>query len=197
MLHDTIARIEQLFMDHGEQPYEGARRESVSATAHALQCAQLAEWAHADHHQVAAAFLHDIGHFLAAEAVARDDHLDDAHEALALPLLARCFGPAVTEPIRLHVQAKRYLVSVDAAYFLGLSPASVHSLQLQGGPMSKAESQAFERLPFAREAVQLRRWDDLAKVPGHATPPLDYYLALLQDLATEASSSEGAPLAAA
>jgi predicted HD phosphohydrolase len=103
----------------------------------------------------------------------------------------------VTEPIRLHVQAKRYLVSVDAAYFLGLSPASVHSLQLQGGPMSKAESQAFERLPFAREAVQLRRWDDLAKVPGHATPPLDYYLALLQDLATEASSSEGAPLAAA
>lgn len=186
--HDTLARIEQLFRNHGEQPYEGARRESVSATAHALQCAQLAEWAHADHALVAAAFLHDVGHFLAAEAVARNDFLDDAHEELALPLLARCFGAEVVEPIRLHVEAKRYLVSVDAEYFVGLSPASVHSLGLQGGPMSRAECEAFERLPHAREAVQLRRWDDLAKTPGRRTPSLDYYLALLRDVAQPRSA---------
>ena len=141
---DTIARIEQLFIDFGEQPYEGARAESVTALAHALQCAQLAEWAHAEPALVAAAFLHDVGHFLAAEAVARNDHLDDEHEALALPLLARSFGPAVTEPIRLHVQAKRYLVSMDADYFLGLSPASVHSLALQGGTLSREECAAFD-----------------------------------------------------
>lgn len=179
---DTLARIEQLFLTYGEQPYEGARAESVSATAHALQCAQLAEWAHADHHLVAAAFLHDVGHFLAADAVARNDAVDDVHEALAVPLLASSFGPEVVEPIRLHVEAKRYLVSVDAEYFVGLSPASVHSLGLQGGPMSRAECDAFAQRPHARAAVQLRRWDDLAKTPGRRTPPLAYYLALLEDL---------------
>lgn len=186
--HDTLARIEQLFADFGEQPYEGARAESVSATAHALQCAQLAEWAHADQHLVAAAFLHDVGHFLAAEAVGRNDRLDDVHEQLAVPLLASSFGPEVVEPIRLHVEAKRYLVSVDAEYFVGLSPASVHSLGLQGGPMSRQACEAFEQLPHARAAVQLRRWDDMAKTPGRATPPLAYYLALLNDLAQPRSA---------
>lgn len=194
---DTIARIEQLFIDFGEQPYEGARAESVSALAHALQCAQLAEWAHAEPALVAAAFLHDVGHFLAAEAVARNDHLDDEHEALALPLLARSFGPAVTEPIRLHVQAKRYLVSMDADYFLGLSPASVHSLALQGGTLSPAECAAFEALPHARDAVALRRWDDLAKTPGRPTPSLDYYLTLLRDVAQESAGPVASRPAAA
>jgi phosphonate degradation associated HDIG domain protein len=182
----TLDRIEQLFREHGEAPYEGARRESVSATAHALQCAQLAEWAHADHELVVAAFLHDVGHFLAAEAVARNDHLDDAHELLAVSLLGPHFGPGVVEPIRLHVEAKRYLVSVDAEYFTGLSSASVHSLGLQGGPMTREQCAAFEAKPHAREAIQLRRWDDMAKTPGRTTPPLAYYLALLREVGAHA-----------
>lgn len=179
---DIVERIEQLFSRHGHVPYEGARREPVSALAHALQCAQLAEWAHADESLVAAAFLHDVGHFLAAEAVARDDHVDDRHEELVVPFLAAGFDAAVTEPVRLHVQAKRFLVRVDADYARSLSPASVHSLALQGGPMRDDEMERFEDLPFAREAVLLRRWDDLAKEPGRRTPSIDWYLALLEDV---------------
>ena len=175
-----IERIEALFLQHGAQAYEGARRENVSALAHALQCAQLAEWAHADASLVAAAFLHDIGHFIVVDPYA--DDLDDVHELRAVPFLAEGFSASVVEPVRLHVQAKRYLVATDASYAATLSPASQHSLALQGGPMCGDELRFFEDLPFARQAMQLRRWDDLAKVPGKATPPLAYYLALLEEV---------------
>jgi len=179
---DIVERIEQLFVRHGHVPYEGARREAVSALEHALQCAQLAEWANAEEPLVAAAFLHDVGHFLAAEGVANDDHVDDRHEELVIPFLAGGFDAAVTEPVRLHVQAKRFLVRVDEHYARSLSPASVHSLALQGGPMRDDEIDRFEALPFAREAVMLRRWDDQAKTPGRRTPSIDWYLALLEDV---------------
>ncbi|MGY4827050.1 HD domain-containing protein [Sphaerotilaceae bacterium SBD11-9] len=186
----TIADIEALFAAHGERAYDDSRREPVTATQHALQCAQLAEWAHADDALVAAAFLHDIGHFVSA---VEGDHADDAHEETALPHLQGRFGPEVLEPIRLHVAAKRYLVVTDATYLAGLSPASVHSLALQGGPMSPDEVRAFEATPHAMDAVQLRRWDDLAKVPGQTTPTLGYYLALLDGL--QRSRAEGGTLA--
>ena len=179
---DILARIEQLFGQHGHKAYEDHRQEPVSALAHALQCAQLAEWAHADAPLVAAALLHDIGHLLAADEVTRAPDADDAHEVLAIPFLATGFGSAVTDPVRLHGQAKRFLVRVDQHYARQLSPASQHSLGLQGGPMDDEEIAAFEAQPFARDAVQLRRWDDLAKQPGRQTPPLSYYLALLDDL---------------
>ena len=178
---DAVETIEHLFHVHGASAYEGARRESVSALAHALQCAQLAEWAGADPPLVAAALLHDIGHFIGG---GRDgDEADDVHEARAVPFLAGAFGPEVFEPVRLHVQAKRYLVAVDPRYAAALSPASVHSLQLQGGTMNAKERQWFEAKPFAQHAVALRRWDDLAKEVGKKTPPLDYYLALLEEQA--------------
>jgi len=175
-----IERIDALFAQHGAQAYDGARREPVSALQHALQCAQLAEWAHADHTLVAAALLHDLGHFLDVRPEAHD--VDDVHEYRALPLLAEGFGPAVIEPIRLHVQAKRYLVAADRGYGATLTPASMHSLALQGGPMSRDEQRYFEALPFAQQAIALRRWDDLAKEPGKPTPPLAYYLTLLDEV---------------
>ncbi len=177
----VVARIASLFLRHGERCYDDSRREPVTALQHALQCAQLAEWAHADDTLVAAALLHDIGHFVVPPDLDVDRD-DDQHELHALPLLSEAFGPEVVEPIRLHVAAKRYLVATDAAYFSGLSAASVHSLGVQGGAMSRAEVSTFEATPYAGAAVQLRRWDDLAKVPGQATPPLGYYLALLADL---------------
>jgi phosphonate degradation associated HDIG domain protein len=182
MTPTPLDRIARLFADHGDVPYEGARREAVSATEHALQCAQLAEWALAEPELVAAAFLHDIGHFLAADAAARSDAVDDRHEALAVPFLERTFGPALVEPVRLHVEAKRYLVRIDDDYARQLSPASVHSLALQGGPMSDAEMRRFAALPFAEDAVRLRRWDDLAKTPGRPVPPVGHYLSLLESL---------------
>lgn len=177
---DTIARIGQLFVAHGARRYEGVRSESVTALAHALQCAQLAESAEARPSLVAAAFLHDIGHFLPGRAGACDiDDIDDTHELRALPFLNRCFGREVTEPIRLHVPAKRYLVAVDGKYFASLSAASVHSLGLQGGAMTQDEARLFEALPYATDAIALRRWDDLAKEAGRATLAMTHYLTLL------------------
>ena len=177
---DVIDQIEALFATHGGRPYEGRRREPVTALQHALQCAQLAEWAQAGPSLIAAALLHDIGHFI--EAPMLSDAMDDVHEMRAVPFLSRAFGPAVVEPVRLHVQAKRYLVATDLQYLGNLSAASVHTLHLQGGPMCRDEALLFEELPYAVEAVALRRWDDLAKKPGGRTRRLDHYLPLLREV---------------
>ena len=178
---DVIDDIGLLLRLHGDRPYDGLRHESVTELEHALQCAQLAEWSQVDNTLVAAALLHDIGHFAAA---ATGDNIDDEHELRAATLLSGVFPAAVIEPVRLHVQAKRYLVATDAKYLAGLSSASVHSLGLQGGAMSRAECQRFEATLHAEEAVVLRRWDDSAKIPGRKTPPLGYYLQLLRECYT-------------
>ena len=134
---------------------------------------------------VIAALLHDIGHLL--EAVPDDlaDWTSDArHEEVGARWLAQRFRPEISEPVRLHVPAKRYLCATDAEYRRQLSTASVHTLKLQGGPMSSEETQAFEREPYYREAVRLRRWDDQGKVAGLKTPPLEAYLDLLNAAAS-------------
>lgn len=182
MPSDILERIDHWFALHGATSYEGQRRESVSALAHALQCAQLAEDARAEPALVAAALLHDVGHFVAIDDVGDREHVDDVHERRGVAALVRDFPPAVIEPIRLHVAAKRYFTAVEPVYFRGLSPASVHSLAQQGGPMSDLEVARFEALPFAGDAVRLRRWDDLAKRPGHETPALAYDLALADEV---------------
>lgn len=164
-----VGRIERLFAQHGSSVYDGARTEPVTALAHALQCARLAQAAGAEPALVAAALLHDVGHFLMPAgndgADAPDDHTDDRHEALGAAWLRLSFPAAVTEPIRLHVDAKRYLVATDPGYAATLSPASVHSLALQGGPMDADERRGFDARPFVRQALQLRRWDEAAKDP--------------------------------
>ena len=173
---DVLDQVVELFHLHGQNAYEGLRNEPVTALEHALQCAQLAERADAPAALVVASLLHDIGHFI--PPARGSDAVDDVHELRALGLLAADFGPDVIEPIRLHVQAKRYLVSVDESYGPALSAASRHTLALQGGAMSPDEMRWFEALPYAAQAVTLRRWDDLAKTPGRATPRLAHYLAL-------------------
>ena len=97
--------------------------------------------------------------------------------------LSQWFGEAVTEPVRLHVAAKRYLCATEPGYFGRLSPESVRTLALQGGPMTAAQAQAFEALPFARHAVAVRRWDDEAKDPAVAPPPFAHFEPLLENLA--------------
>jgi phosphonate degradation associated HDIG domain protein len=192
---DIVQQIEELFDLHGHRRYDGARQEPVSARAHALQCAQLAEWAEAPEPLVVAALLHDIGHFIAPDASV--DAMDDVHELRALGFLASSFGADVVEPIRLHVQAKRYLVAVEPHYLHTLSAASAHTLRLQGGAMSPDERHLFLALPHAGEALGLRRWDDLAKHPARMTPSLDYYLMLVESVRKrpelEARVAIGAP----
>jgi phosphonate degradation associated HDIG domain protein len=157
--------------------------EAVTQLQHALQCAELAEVEDGRPHLIAAALLHDIGHMVDAEGrYASDEHAetDRHHEDKAALFLSRVFGPEVTEPIRLHVPAKRYLVATDQAYADTLSAASVHSLQLQGGPMTADEVAAFEQGPYWDTAVLLRRWDDRGKNPAHRTPPLQHYRPALE-----------------
>lgn len=166
-----------LLRDRGSAQYG---QEAVSQLEHALQCATLAEQAQAPSTLITAALLHDLGHLL--HSLGEDaavQGIDDHHEHRAVPMLRRVFPVAVTEPIRLHVDAKRYLCAVDAAYWQTLSPASKQSLEVQGGIFSPDEAAAFIRQPFAPDATQLRRWDDLAKVPHQPTPTLDHFVPIL------------------
>jgi phosphonate degradation associated HDIG domain protein len=177
---DIVDQLEELFQLHGHRHYEDEREEPVSTLAHALQCAQLAEWASAPDGLVAAALLHDVGHFIAP--LPGSDDIDDVHELRAVGLLRAAFADEVIEPVRLHVAAKRYLVAVEPSYRSTLSRASLHTLALQGGAMSADEVGWFEALPFSAQAVDLRRWDDAAKQPGRRTPPLRYFIELLQSV---------------
>ena len=173
--------------------------EAVTQLDHALQCAALAMNDDADDALIAAALLHDIGHVLELEhSTGRigDLTVDRDHEARGARYLAALFGPDVTAPIALHVRAKRYLCTVDAAYHKGLSQGSVRSLATQGGEMSADELAAFERHPSWHAAVRLRRWDDLGKIQDAdgAIPGLSEYRDMLERLARAAYPRARRPL---
>ena len=155
--------------------------EAVSELEHALQAAALALEEGAPDRLALAALLHDIGHLLHRfpENIA-ELGVDARHEILGATWLAQHFDESITAPVRLHVDAKRYLCAVEPAYLQDLSPASVRSLELQGGPMTAEEVEAFLRTPWAADAVRIRRWDDQAKVPGLAVPDLASWRRLLE-----------------
>lgn len=175
-----LEQIEAMFEAHGAEPQDTHAGEPVSALSHALQCAQLAEWADAPPSLVCAALLHDVGHFVPVATGTAAERLP--HEQRALGVLADGFDEAVLGPIRLHVQAKRYLAATDPRYAERLSSRSRRALTVQGGPMTREQQRRFEQQPHAWGAVQLRRWDDRAKEPGKRTPPLAYYLGVLDDM---------------
>lgn len=176
------AAILGIFQQRGSGAYFGER---VSMSEHALQTAHFAQSAAAPPALIVAALLHDIGHLL--EDVPGDiaAWTEDAHhEQTGSDWLARRFGPEVSEPVRLHVPAKRYLLATNPEYFARLSPASLITLKLQGGPMAAHEVATFESERFYREAVRVRHWDDLGKVAGLKTPGLDHYCTLIESLAS-------------
>jgi gamma-butyrobetaine dioxygenase len=176
-----VDEILELFATKGAAAYHG---EDVSQEEHALQAAELAEREGASDALVVAALLHDVGHLLDGQ----DEDLalrgvDGRHEEAGCAWLERSFGPEVTEPIRLHVAAKRYLCTVEPPYAAGLSPASQLSLEVQGGLMTPAEVAEFESNPYFRDAIRLRHWDDTAKVPGLAVPGPSHYRERLEAVA--------------
>jgi phosphonate degradation associated HDIG domain protein len=178
----TIDEIEYLLLRKGARQYG---REAVSQLDHALQCAHLAEVQGESQPIIAAALLHDVGHLLdkkVADADGPHPNLDDLHQYIAMPFLRGTFSDHVLEPIRLHVDAKRYLCHMDPNYLATLSPASVRSLQLQGGAFDKEQAILFMKNPHAGAAVRLRRYDDLAKVPGARTPSLGHYVEQLRQM---------------
>jgi phosphonate degradation associated HDIG domain protein len=178
----TLEDIAGLFERHGHIEYSG---EGVTQLEHALQTAQLAEREGAPDSLVAAALLHDLGHLLNMQGETPTLRgVDDRHQYFSIPFLRALFPPAVIEPIRLHVDAKRALCAAEAGYYQALSEDSKRSLALQGGIFSPEEMQAFLAKPYASEAMRLRRWDDCAKVGGAATPPLAHYLSVAGRCAT-------------
>ena len=188
-----MQNFEQLidcFHRHGDSQYGG---ECINQREHALQTAWLAEQSGASDTLVAAALLHDVGHLLHhLPDDAPDQGIDDIHEQVGYDYLCSLFPDAVTEPVRLHVDAKRYLCAVDASYYDELSPPSVTSLHLQGGPMNEEEVAKFEANGHFQDAVSLRRWDDLAKDPERQTPPLKHYTEyLIASLTPEARNANG------
>jgi len=177
---DPVERIAELFASEGAAEYLG---EPVTQAAHMLQAAQLAEREGAGDALIAAALLHDVGHFTSAVSGQQlMEGTDNRHSHSGADWLARWFGPEVTEPVRLHVAAKRYLCAVEPGYAGTLSPASVYTLGVQGGPMHGAELDEFAAGPYAQAACRLRRWDDAAKDPDAAVPPFDHFRARLAGL---------------
>lgn len=156
-----ISEIEDLFARWGTNKYD----EQVSQLEHAVQCANFARLADSDDELIVATLLHDIGHLLELERREGNAVLteNDEHESSGAAYLARHFSSAVTAPIALHVEAKRFLCTTEETYFAKLSPGSVRSLEMQGGKMSATEVERFAKHPARDRAVALRRWDELGK----------------------------------
>jgi [1-hydroxy-2-(trimethylamino)ethyl]phosphonate dioxygenase len=175
---NIVAFIADIFERRGGEEYLG---EPVTMAEHMLQGACLAERQGEDDLVIAAALLHDIGHFTSEFGTfSMNDTKDRFHEEAGAKVLARFFPDIVTDCVRQHVAAKRYLCATDPAYFGELSEASVHSLRLQGGPMSGEEIRAFERHPNIERIVKVRRFDDAGKIAGMITPRFAYYAPILQ-----------------
>ena len=169
-----------VFARRGAGAYFG---ESVSMTDHMLQAAHLARLESAGPYLVLAALLHDVGHLLEDAPHDPADWTADArHEEMGGRWLAQRFPAGVSEPVRLHVPAKRYLCATDPGYCAELSSASLVTLELQGGPMNAVEIARFVTERFWESAVRVRRWDDRGKIAGLKTPALAAYAALISRL---------------
>ena len=178
---DTVVDfILDLFTRRGAEEYMG---EPVSMAQHMEQTAACAVVDGAPDELVIAALLHDIGHFVGDFPFdALENGIDNLHEEAAATFLKAFYPASVTEPIRLHVAAKKYLCAVDEHYFAHLSEASVQSLQVQGGPMTQTEIEMFESSPYHQSAVQVRRYDDDGKVVGLDIKSVENYRHKLESL---------------
>lgn len=180
---DSIIRV---FADHGDEEYLG---EPVTMSEHMLQTAHFAAEAGADEATIIAALIHDIGHFTSDHgAFSMEDTEDKYHEHAGARFLQGHFPQIVIDAVRHHVAAKRYLCAVDQSYHDGLSEASKHSLNLQGGPMSDSEQEEFAASTAHLDQILLvRRCDDRGKVPGLKVAPLETYLPMMRRVLTAAT----------
>ncbi|MET3791523.1 (R)-1-hydroxy-2-trimethylaminoethylphosphonate oxygenase [Aquamicrobium terrae] len=190
LTHRTIvAFLADIFERRGGEEYLG---EPVTMAEHMLQGACLAQRQGEEEKIIVAALLHDIGHFTSEFGTfSMNDTHDKHHEEAGALVLERFFPTIVTDCVRYHVAAKRYICATDPKYFDELSEASIHSLKLQGGPMNAEEIAAFEKLPNFREIVKVRYLDDAGKVAGMATPGFSYYAPIVQRVVDDHMQASG------
>lgn len=175
---NIVAFLEDIFERRGGEEYLG---EPVTMAEHMLQGATIAEANGQEEEIIVAALLHDIGHFTSEFGTfSMEDTEDRHHEEAGAQVLERFFPSVVTDCVRYHVAAKRYLCATRPDYFRRLSEASVHSLALQGGPMSEAEVDAFERNPNLEKIVAVRYLDDAGKHPDMQTPRFAHFAPMVQ-----------------
>jgi len=176
-MNNLVGEIIATFHSEGQQSYG----ERITILEHSLQSAWFAQQDGASETLVLAALLHDYGHLIhrLGEDIA-DRGVDAAHEEIGANFLAQHFPDEITEPIRLHVAAKRHLCTTDPDYHGQLSEASVQSLALQGGPMTDAEVRVWQGKPHFEDGLKLRSYDDEGKVPELEVPELETYRALLE-----------------
>jgi phosphonate degradation associated HDIG domain protein len=187
---NIVEFIADIFERRGAESYLG---EPVTMSEHMLQGAWLAEKDGAPEELVAAALLHDIGHYTSEFGTYSPDDVEDKHhDEAGGEVLAPFFPPVIVECVRLHVSAKRYLCATDPTYFSKLSPASVHTLSLQGGPMSADEVAEFRRNPFHEEAVRVRIWDEGGKVANMKTRAFRDYVPLLERVVRKFAADKAA-----
>jgi phosphonate degradation associated HDIG domain protein len=172
--------ILELFARQGATEYMG---EAVTMSQHMEQTAACAVADDAADELVIAALLHDIGHFIGEHPIdALEKGIDNNHEDVGANYLQTHFPATISEPVRLHVAAKRYLCATDPGYLDRLSAASINSLNVQGGPMNAAEIGIFEANPHHHAAVKLRLYDDDGKIAGLSINPVTSYRETLESL---------------
>lgn len=186
---NIVSFLADIFNRVGTDSYLG---EEVTMSEHMLQAAQNAERAGESNAIITAALLHDIGHYTGEFPENYIDlGLNNRHETMGAAILEKFFPEEVTQPVRWHVDAKRYLCAVQPDYFHDLSEASVKTLKLQGGPMSQTEAGKFAKNPYADAVVRVRRYDDGGKVPGVSTPTIDHYLNVVQQVLDDSADWSG------
>ncbi|MEP4198633.1 MAG: HD domain-containing protein [Aliishimia sp.] len=179
LTQDTIVPfLADIFERRGQEEYLG---EPVTMAQHMLQGATFAENKGLSENIIVAALLHDIGHFTSEFGTyAPDDVQDRFHEDAGAQVLETFFPPLVIDCVRHHVAAKRYLCATRPDYFDRLSAASVHSLNLQGGPMSADEVANFARNPNLDDILQVRFLDEAGKEPDMHTPAFAHFAPMMQ-----------------
>lgn len=175
----TLSELLDLLASMSSAPSE--ETDGLSELDHGLQCAfELAWMRSGDRELQVAGLVHDIGHRFGP---------DEHHGVLGAEQVRGVLGDRVAGLVEAHVPAKRYLVATDPAYRSSLSVESIRTLEVQGGPLAPPDIASFRSSSHAADAIELRRADDAAKVPGRQVPPLAHWVPMLRAAAAAAATA--------
>ena len=185
---NIVAFLEDIFERRGGEEYLG---EPVTMAEHMLQGATIAEQNGEPEIIVVSALLHDIGHFTSEFGMfSMKDTEDRLHEDAGAKVLQNFFPQLVIDCVQYHVAAKRYLCATRPSYFYKLSEASIHSLNLQGGPMCDDEVREFEKNPYLKDIIKVRYLDEAGKSEDMSIPSFSYFAPMVQRIVDQYADEE-------